>query len=362
MRNIWVETARLLRKGTPLALASILETRGSTPQVPGASALFTTEGLLSGTLGGGLLEADAQVRAVEALKKRMAVLYEFRLEGEISAETEPVCGGAVTLLIDALLESDENIFQEILSSLQGRRPGTLVTFVQNPFSPEIKVSRFWVLEEKRSEAQKFFLSPFLEDIRAAFEEGAPRLLRAGKGKYTGIHEGDFLFVEPLFPLPQLLIAGAGHVGQAVARLGDFLNFEVTVIDDRPEFACRERFPLADGIIVGDIGQAVQDFSVSTDTYIVIVTRGHSRDTEALRACIKREAAYIGMIGSSRKVRLVREKFLEEEWATPQEFDRLHAPIGLAIGSATVEEIAVSIAAQLVMVRSQNQERRRGMKK
>ena len=95
-------------------------------------------------------------------------------------------------------------------------------------------------------------------------------------------------------------------------------------------------------------------SVTEDCYIVIVTRGHKNDAEALRACIKRKAAYIGMIGSARKIQLMRDEFLAKKWATPEEFEAVFAPIGLDIGSTTVQEIAVSIAAQLVQIRAETQ--------
>ena len=133
-----------------------------------------------------------------------------------------------------------------------------------------------------------------------------------------------------------------------------------MIDDRAEFAGPARFPDADRIIVDKPGRALRSLTAGRDTYIVIVTRGHRDDADALRACVRSEAAYIGMIGSRSKVSLVREKFLGEGWASPVEFDRVHTPIGLPIGSRTVEEIAVSIAAELVQVRSRLQENlRRG---
>jgi xanthine dehydrogenase accessory factor len=153
------------------------------------------------------------------------------------------------------------------------------------------------------------------------------------------------------PPSRLVIAGAGHVGRAVASLGGFLGFDVVVIDDRPEFANTARFPEAGQLIVGDIAGSLDALPVSSETYIVIVTRGHRQDEAALRACIRRRAAYIGLIGSRHKVVLMKERFLKKDRATPAEWGRVHTPIGLPIGSKTVEEIAVSIAAELVLVRS-----------
>jgi xanthine dehydrogenase accessory factor len=196
------------------------------------------------------------------------------------------------------------------------------------------------------------LSLFKKEIKTTFSEGKPFFLKIKKEIFPEKATERFLFLEPIFPLSQLVIAGAGHIGQVVTHLGSLLKFEVTVIDDRPEFANKEKLPDADHIIVGEIGKAIQSFTISSDTYLVIVTRGHKHDGAALRQCISSEAAYIGMIGSIRKIKLMRKKFLEEGWATAHQFDRVCAPIGIDIQSKTVEEIAVNIAAQLALVRSQ----------
>jgi CTP:molybdopterin cytidylyltransferase MocA len=161
-----------------------------------------------------------------------------------------------------------------------------------------------------------------------------------------------LFIEPIFPIPELIIAGAGHVGQSVSHLSSLLGFEVTVIDDRPEYCNIDKCPDADHLIVENIAKAIHEIPKTPDTYVVIVTRGHQYDSDVLRQCIVSDAAYIGMIGSKRKIRLMRGKFIEEGWSTPSQFDHIHAPIGIEIGSKTVQEIAVSICAQLVLVRNQ----------
>ena len=158
-------------------------------------------------------------------------------------------------------------------------------------------------------------------------------------------------MESVFPLPQLVIAGAGHIGKALSHLGNMLGFEVTVIDDRPEYANSENLPDASCIIVKDIGEAMQEIRKNDDTYVVIVTRGHKDDAAALRPCIGSALAYTGMIGSRKKIAAMRENFIEKGWATSEQWDTIYAPVGLDIKSQTVEEIAVSIAAQLVLVRN-----------
>ena len=157
-------------------------------------------------------------------------------------------------------------------------------------------------------------------------------------------------MEPLLPKPLLVIVGGGHIGQAVAVQANLVGFEIVVIDDRPEFADPARFPENVTVQCGPIGEQVGDFPIAADTYLVIATRSHQHDAEALAACLHRPAAYIGMIGSRRKVALLRQDFVASGRATDAEFDRVHAPIGLDIGARTVPEIATSIVAQLIAVR------------
>lgn len=360
MRSIYACLPGIFEEKKPFALATIIETKGSTPQVTGASALFSSEGLLAGTLGGGLLEAESQKKAQQALKQKTSVLIEFRLEDDLSAEDGAICGGEVRIVIDTDPERHQEVFQRLTRSLAQCTPGILVTFIDSLSGEEVSLTRYWV-EIRSLPGLPEILSSFKEEIERASMENKPHLAKAEKEELSPKIQERFLFLEPVFPLPQLVIAGAGHIGQAISHLGHLLNFEVTVIDDRPEFANRERLPDADHIIVDNIGKAIQNFSISPDTYIVIVTRGHKHDAEALKACISSGAAYIGMIGSARKIKLMRHQFLEEGWATSSQFDRVFAPIGIPIHSKTVEEIAISIAAQMVFVRGQLQRKRRGRK-
>jgi xanthine dehydrogenase accessory factor len=359
MKSIYCALNRWLERGDPIALATIIETRGSTPQIVGASAVFSKQGLLFGTLGGGTVERDAQKKAARCLAERRSLHYQFELQGHDLGAQEAICGGSVSILIDAAPLNHREAFQLLKTSLLSRQAGVLISKFSPAFSNDVSISRRWLGEKSflQSLPEKG-LSFVAEEIQESLREGAPKLLR---NKESGEGES-LLFLEPLYPLPKLVIAGAGHIGQAVAHLGGRLGFEVTVIDDRAEFANSKRFPEADTLIVKDIGQAVADFTITSDTYIVIVSRGHSHDAEALRACIQSPAAYIGVIGSRRKVSLTRETFISEGWATAAQFDRVHAPIGLDIGSTTVEEIAVSIAAELVLVRSSaGRPKRRGQK-
>jgi xanthine dehydrogenase accessory factor len=355
LKNIYLRLLNELERESPLALATIVDTKGSTPQIPGASALFSAGGLLTGTLGGGALEADAQRRTLQSLKKKVSLLYEFSLTADMSSEEGAICGGEVTILIDARPEEYSDTFENIRQSLSQRQWGVLATIIGKHTEEKISVARQWIEKGEHFAADsEIHRNLFLEGMKNSLAENRPVLLRSEEKIFFEDAEETLIFMEPVHPLPHLLIAGAGHIGRAVSHLGRLLDFEVTVVDDRPEFACREKLPEADHIIVDDIGRAIQDIPIASDTYVVIVTRGHRNDADTLRECIHSEAAYIGMIGSARKTELMRKRFLQEGWATPAQFDRVFAPIGIDIPSKTVQEIAVSIAAQLVLVRHQKQ--------
>ncbi len=158
-----------------------------------------------------------------------------------------------------------------------------------------------------------------------------------------------VFLETAQPPPTLLIVGAGHIALPLSRMGKELGFKVVVLDDREEFASRERFPEADEVTVGDFGEVLGRFPITSSTYVVLVTRGHLEDERALRQVIGSGAAYVGMIGSRRRVRAVFDR-LVQEGVSHELIGRVRSPIGLEIGAETPEEIAVSILAEVIHAR------------
>ena len=159
-----------------------------------------------------------------------------------------------------------------------------------------------------------------------------------------------VFIEPIEASPAVYIFGAGHVGYYLARMVHEAGFAVHVIDDRAAFANRERFPFATDVIVDDIPQWLQNTPLLPTAYAVIVTRGHRNDLDALRALAPQPLRYIGLIGSRAKVARLYEQLLSDTPIDPAMLERVHAPIGLDIGAVTPQEIAVSIAAELIAVR------------
>jgi xanthine dehydrogenase accessory factor len=167
-----------------------------------------------------------------------------------------------------------------------------------------------------------------------------------------------VFLEPIKPLPSLFIFGGGHISFFLARIGKMVDFNVTIIDDRPEFANAERFPEADKTIVEDMTKVKEQLNINSSAYIVIVTRGHQNDSKVLEWAVASPAAYVGMIGSKRKIHTCFE-YLKTKGITQEQLDRVHAPIGLAISAETPEEIAVAIMAEIIQIRHQGTEEKKG---
>lgn len=323
MRSIYVKLAELEDDISDLVIATVISTSGSTPVKAGSSALFNSEGLVYGTVGGGILEGRITGIARNYAGTGKSEIHHFELDKDISRKDEAICGGRSSVLIDSALHLHKNVFHDLKKMLLQRRSIVIATSFYHD-----KGGRFMVRRE-------------------LYPEGSVDIPSEGKND-------DLLLIEPVHPAKQLIIAGAGHIGKVLCHLGSLLDFQVTVVDDRPEFANRKNLPDADNILLGDIGTEIEKIEKGSDTFVVIVTRGHNDDSNALKACIGSNTAYTGMIGSKTKIEKMKRNFIENRWSTPEKWASLHTPIGIEIGSRTVEEIAVSIAAELVMVRNSTQ--------
>jgi xanthine dehydrogenase accessory factor len=350
MRSIYPSILEQIRNGSRCVLATVVSTSGSTPQKPGSSALFGKEGLLAGTVGGGLLEGEVQHLAANILISETSDLVYFNLDSD-EGEEGAICGGEANVLVDANPATHMKALVAMEKSLAMRKQGFLLTVVNKKLEQGRFIARYW-LEGNVDEELAPELDPSVKDVIPGHLKQA---IRYGFTEVvfqpTGRDATEMAYLEHMKPMPRLLIAGAGHVGRALAHLGALLEFEVTVVDDRQEFANPVNIPDANHLVVKEVGAAMIELEKGPDTYIVIVTRGHQYDAEALKPCIGFNVAYIGMIGSTHKVAVMKKQFLENQWVTPEQWSDIHTPIGIAIGSKTVEEIAISIAAQLVEVRN-----------
>ena len=284
-----------LESGTPCALCVVVNTRGSTPQTAGAMLLVAANGETLGTVGGGCVEAEVRRRALAMLPSRDSALLAFDLDHDFGWDDGLVCGGRLEVAVLCLAETAE-------------------------------------AEPLREAAQRIARQEWACVPLRVLDQGKPVEYR--------------LNIEPV---PTLLVAGAGHVGVAAAKLAAGLDFRVVVLDDRGDLLTPERLPPPIETAAGDMEATLRRWPIDANTYVVIVTRGHAHDQRALHAVIGSPAKYLGMIGSRRKIGIVFDA-LEHAGVDRAKLDRVHTPIGLAIGAVTVPEIAVSIAAELVQVR------------
>lgn len=351
MNNIYLHLLNIRPEDWPVVLATVTKSVGSTPQKPGSTAIFNRTGLLAGTVGGGVLEGEVQKIALKAIQSKTSALHYFKLDTEAHNGIGAICGGKAGILVDASPDESRLVFEQVGESIRKRIPGVLVTSIRSLLAENAVIRRYWMTDNVTDTGFPY------SDIK--IREGVQRLL-SGKNQsgyeelnitLPGEKDETRFLMEPIFPPAHLVIAGAGHIGKALSHIGKLLDFEVTVIDERAEYANPANLPDADHIIVRDVGEAMDDLEIASDTYIVIVTRGHKDDAKALRPCIGSNAAYIGMIGSKNKVATMRTEFIQKGWAEPKEWNLVYAPVGIDIKSVTVQEIAISIAAQIILVKN-----------
>ena len=338
--DVYRKSVELIESGAPFVLATVVRSLGSTPQKVGANAIFEPNGKVHGTLGGGCLEAEARRRALGALDSGCSLLFHLKLDDISGWDDGLICGGQATILIQPQPIGHLKAIKQLVAAESGNKSGALLTRITR--AETIATQCEWWDEEVRMSDQ---WSQHSKEIKeSALEEKAVLVGDSSKS------DSELLYIEPCLPRPELLIAGAGHVGKAVGKLASMMGFQTSIVDDRPEFACLENLPEMDQVVCGNIPQTIQNWKIHKDTYIVIVTRGHQHDGASLAACVKSQAGFIGMIGSRRKSMLIRKSLLEKGIATEEDLARVVCPIGLDIGSVSVSEIALSIVSQLVTFR------------
>ena len=244
--------------------------------------------------------------------------------------------------------------EEILDAQKARDP--LVVIVSVESTPELMGQRI-VIRQNSNGAPKCIGSFGDEDLdNAARELGMSALDYAGP-RVDGIHElsdsngkSIRVYIESHHPHPDLIIVGAGHIAQPLCSIGSLIGFHVIIIDDRPEFATQERFPEAHQVIKADFSDPFNNILIHPRSHVVLVTRGHKYDYECLRLLLRMnmELPYIGMIGSRRRVRATFEQ-LVQDGVSKDRIAKVQAPLGLDIGAETPAEIAISVAAEIVLL-------------
>ncbi len=359
MRAFFQELAESLEKGETVALATIVKRRGSVPREVGAKMIVHPGGAITGTVGGGCGEAEIWRSALSAIESGQPQSVYVDLTEEIALSSQGVCGGTYEVFIqpwsnrprstaiDLPMNQHARIAEEALAADQAI---ALVTVIHATGPWRAHLGAQMLVREDGATTGALRLGNALEQTIRDAALSAMRKREPGVMEYTGpdgcVAE---VFFDPFLPRPSLIIVGAGHIAVPLAQLASSLDFEVTVIDDRASFANKERFPQARQIIVGGAEASLRGLTITPRSHLVLVTRAHSHDVEALRAVIDSEAAYIGMIGSQRRIWAVY-KLLHDEGVPAEKLVRVRAPIGLDLGGNTPAEIALCIMAEIMMLR------------
>ncbi len=335
-----------MHQNESFAVATILDKSGSAPRSEGAKMVVRADGSIIGSVGGGRLEAEAIELARQAIRARKTLVQSFNLTSKDAAGSDMICGGVGETLIDFIDAGDENnlkIYAEAADILASGRKGWLITILGLPTEAAETSRQQCLVKADRNLIGNITCDPYLLEK-----------LVTGPAKIT-LHSEIFndqrFLMEPLRAGGTVYLFGAGHVSQKIAPLSESVGFKTVVIDDRADYASRERFPEPVETRVIDSFKHLPRFEFDEDSYLVIITRGHLYDRHVLEQVLRSPVAYIGMIGSRTKRDLLYKE-MEEHGFEKEELACVFCPIGTDIGAETPEELAISIVGELVKARSE----------
>ena len=347
MKEVIQEAVKLLESGQPGVLATVVRTKGSTPQKAGAMLLVRQDGSGVGTLGGGCVEGDIWFAAKEILRRRGGPEFkDYFLNEDVAARDGLVCGGTMYFFLEPLWGPDDylEIGEELIGAYEGGDAVSLATVVNVPAEGKNLGAKLLLRLDGSTTGT---LGNSELDTRAT--EVAQRVADVGNIESFSTSDGTEVFVEGFTTPPTLVMVGGGHVGKATADLAHNLGYRVFVVDDRPEFSNKERFPYAEEIVVAPYDEWPKHLDVNVNSFVVAATRGHRFDDMALESALTTKARYVGLLGSRRKNLMIYQR-LSMEGVPLERLKEIHAPVGLDIGALTPEELAVSIMSEIIMVR------------
>ncbi|MEG0492433.1 MAG: XdhC family protein [Clostridia bacterium] len=335
MKTLILPCLQALEASCALVLCTILKRSGSAPRGAGACmAVFSNETAL-GTIGGGALEYNVKEHAKHCLCTHTSSIYAYQLKPNEVEDIGMVCGGDITVLCEYLSPQSTQavaVLRELASLLAKRSQAWLVRLLSQDGR---------VLDMGIATGDKLLLASQMKqsDVQA---------MRGPHAVFST--EPLRLFVQPVLSASHAYVFGGGHIAQELVPLLHKLDFSPIVFDDRLEFANTALFPLAERVVLGNFSGIATKVTLTPADYVVIMTRGHHYDHELLTQVLGTPAAYIGLIGSRSKIAHTKSLLFEEGFSE-QDFQRVHTPIGLPIKAETPAEIAVSIAAEMILHRA-----------
>ena len=336
-----------LKDGQPCVLATVVRTKGSTPQKAGAMLLVRQDGTGVGTLGGGCVEGDIWFAAKEILRLNGGAEFkDYYLNEDIAARDGLVCGGTMYFYLEPLRDQKDfiTVGNEILEAYDGGQPVSLATVV-NAVDGGPALGSKLLLRSDGTVSGSFGNAEF----DAQVIEVSRKVADIGANESFNLSDGTEVFVDGFTTPPTLVMVGGGHVGKATADLAYSLGYRVYLVDDRPEFCNEERFPYAEERVIETYDKWTDHLDLNVNSFVVVATRGHRFDDMALESALKTRARYIGVLGSRRKTIMIYRRLLHQ--GVPLErIKEVYAPIGLNIGAVEPDELAVSIMSEIIMVR------------
>jgi xanthine dehydrogenase accessory factor len=343
IKDIFTALLEKTGAGEDAVLATIVAEAGSGPRSAGARMLVDAKGRVCGTIGGGTLEYRAVQYAQALLEKQQSERKIYRLHPNDEEELGMLCGGDLEIYFQFIRGGDEKTIAlcgECLDRLEKDADLWLFTDLSDPNN--------WVMALYGADTAPVGMKLGAEDIRAlARNKGVmAQITDSESGQKRRVYGEQINFAGKVF------IFGGGHCAQALAPVLGSTGFRCVIFDNREEYVSRELFPSVYDLITGDYEQIEKKISVTCNDYIVIVT--HAWDLAVLRQVISKNCAYIGVIGSRTKAAALKER-LKDEGVSEERLNRINAPIGLRIRSETPEEIAVSIAAEMILRRAEQRD-------
>lgn len=359
LSNIYSEILKLLKEGRWAAMATVIYKAGSGPRTEGAKCLVADGKVIFGSVGGGLVEAEACKAADRVISSAKPMNLSFNLNGGKTDESGMLCGGEMKVFLEPLSPvkaADLSLFEKLEDIFSRRLHGVLVTVIdenkwnQDAAAPKMFIEHGGSVTGSLGSLSDVDLGGVFEDF---FSSKYPEVRHVKDA--SGIPTA--LFIEPVIRHHILYVFGGGHVSKAVAAVAGIVDFEVVVVDDRPEYSRVEDFPQASKVLCMPFDSVLDRLAVDEFSFLLIATRGHMHDMEVLTQALRSDAGYIGMVGSVRKRgeiirRLVGSGFTEDD------FKKVYSPVGIDIGAETPEEIAVSITAQIIRFRADSFEEKK----
>ncbi|MCT2582672.1 XdhC family protein [Actinophytocola gossypii] len=351
MRDVLDELTRRYAAGERIALGTVVATFSSAPRAPGAAMLVAADGTVSGSVSGGCVEGAVYEQGQEVLGSGTPVLARYGVSDDDAFAVGLTCGGIIDIYTERVSAEDFPEFGDLAKSIQDEEPVALATVVAHP----TLLGRRMVVWPDRTVGDlgtSRINDAVADDARGMLATGRTGTLHYGEsGERRG--EGLSVFVSSFEPPPRLLVFGAIDFAAAMARLGSFLGYRVTVCDARPVFATATRFPEADEVVVDwphrYLAAEVSAGRVDRRTVVAVLTHDPKFDVPVLEVALRADVGYVGAMGS-RRTHDDRMARLREAGLTEAELARLASPIGLDLGARTPEETAISIAAEIISLR------------